>query len=525
VTNFPARTLLIVLLAPSLLSAQTLEESIRAMLTFEPELLAAHADTHSAEEDQRIVRGDRLPQVRLSASTGGVQRDRTLDGLVRGAGQTLFTRDIGVSLTQLLFDGGSAALSASAAAHAHDMQTYLERAMIEARVVDLAEVYQEVLRTGLQIGEARRNVEVHERIRERVHQRAGVGGTKADTSLVDSRLVAARDGLIAQELAQQRALDRFLRLTGMTPGGLTSPPSPAPPASLGAIDLSRNWNFLSAEAALAATEDKLKSVERSYFPKVFLDAGMRQGRDVLGVQGTDDEMRALITMQWDLVTGGSRGATTRREGWQTIRAHELVRAADLERYYRVTLLWREREGDLRAVASLGQQADFLNVVAEDYEEQFLVGKHDLLDILDVRNRHYDARSRLVDAEYNLKTGTYRILGVQGRLVEFLLGEASWGTLSPTSGQPLAWTRAVEDLVPHPHHPEDEGTESHHTMEEPPHEDWDLQAPTKEPWTLVGAFKDRQAAAEAEKEESPREPVRGILRGAGAPVTTRRPYRK
>jgi adhesin transport system outer membrane protein len=520
----PRFFLTLLLIAAPRLSAQPLEEAVRAMLAFEPELLAAHADTHSAEEDVRVVRGDRLPQVRLSSTAGAVNRDRTLDGLVRGAGQTLFTRDIGISLTQLLFDGGSAALSSSSAAHAHDMQTYLERGMIEARVVDLAEVYQEILRTGVQIEEARRNIEVHERIRAKVHDRAGVGGTKADTTLVDSRLVAARDALIAQELAQRRAVDRFLRLTGTPPDNLVTPRLPAIPSSLADVNLDRNWSFLSAEAALLATEDKLKAAERANFPKLFLDAGVREGRDVLGVEGTDDEMRALITMQWDLVTGGSRAATTRREGWQAIRAHELLRAADLERNYRLTLLWREREGDLRAVASLGQQADFLAVVAEDYEDQFLVGKHDLLDILDVRNRHYEVRSRFVDAEFNLKTGAYRILGVQGRLVEFLLGEGAWDDVAPGSATPSAWSRAVADLVKHPHHPGDDAVESHHTMAEHPHEEWDLETPSKEPWTLVGALKNREAEAEAEKRDSPLEPVRGWLRSA-QPVTTRRPHRK
>ena len=268
---------------PVVAKGQTLEEAIHLMLAYEPELLAAHADTHSAAADVGVPRGEVLPQVVMSGSGGSVDRQRTVDGLARGTGQTLLARNIGVSLRQLVFDGGTALHQTRSAEHALAVQNYLEKSMIEARVVDLSEVYFEILRTGERVHEAELNAATHARIRDQVQQRSGVGGTRTDTSLADSRLIEARNLVITEQIAQQVALDRFLRLTGKTFSSPAHPRVPAVPAQREAVDLASNWNYLSAQAALLASEDKKKAIDRSKLPKVFLDAGISQGQDLGGI--------------------------------------------------------------------------------------------------------------------------------------------------------------------------------------------------------------------------------------------------
>jgi len=498
------------------IGAQSLEESVRLMLQYEPELLAAHADTHSAASDIGVIRGGLLPQVKMQGMGGGVNRDRSVDGLAQGKGETIFAQSIGISLRQLLYDGGTALYETRSAKHALAVQNYMEKAMIEARVVDLAEVYLEVLRTGLRLTEAQKNIATHQRIREQVNQRASAGGTRTDTSLVDSRLLQAKDALVTEELARRVALDRFERLIGRPLATIDFPRIPKMPPTREEIDLSRNWSYLSAQSALKATEDKKEAVDRSSTPKLFLDAGLNQGRDLGGIEGVDDEARALITLQWDLLNGGARDAAQKREGWQVIRAHELVRAADLERQYRLTLLWRERESDLAYLTSLRAQVDFLEQVANDFESQFGVGKRDLLDILDSWNRHYAGKNRLIDSDFNLKTGAYRILGVQGRLVEFLLGPEGWDQLVPPDGKAVMGEFVPVASIPHPHHPEATEISSTHSMKEAPHEKPDYTGETADKGLL------RKTPDKAHNDESPVEPKRNPFQRSGTPVATKRP---
>ncbi len=513
-------TLAVLTALPAFAVGQTMEEAIRLMMAHEPELLAAHADTHSTDADFKIARGALLPQVSVEGRGGAVNRDRSLDGRATGAEETLFSRQIGISLRQLVFDAGAGVYQARSARHVHGMQLYLERSMVERRVVDLAEVYLEVLRTDLQIAEAKRNIAVHDRIRRQVEDRVGVGGTRADVSLVDDRRLSARDYLVAQELAQQRAHDRFQRLVGRAPGNMVMPRVPMVPADRGEVDLSQNWDYLSAQRALLAAEDKYAGVRRDRLPKVYLDTGVSRGEDVQGVDGADDEARAILTMQWDLFRGGIQSATEQREGWQVIRAHELLRAADLERNYQLTLLWRERAGDQAAVASLREQTELLSRVAGDYEEQFKVGKQDLLDILDVWNRYYDARKRLIDAEFNLNTGAFRVLGVQGQLVEQVMGEGVWEELDGELSPKRVITEVhAEDLIPHPHHPEAADSDSMHHFQDEPHEGWAVDEPEQQNRGWLGKL-----LPDPHQSESPREP-RGRSFGWGkGRVSTRTPGR-
>jgi adhesin transport system outer membrane protein len=491
-------------LAPA--QGQTLEEAIHLMLSYEPELLAAHADTHSAAADINVVRGDLLPQVSLNGSGGSVERQRTIDGLSRGDGETLFARTIGISLRQLVFDGGNALYATRSAEHALAVQSYMERSMIEARVVDLSEVYFEVLRTAERIREAEANVATHERIRQQVSQRSGVGGTRTDTNLADSRLLEAKNTFVTEQIARQTAIDRFERLTGHKVDSLVLPRVPVVPPEMTAVDLSGNWNYLSAQSALRAVEDKRKAADRSGLPKVFLDAGLSRGEDLGGIEGVDDEARALLMVQWNLMNGGSRDALQKREGWQVVRAHELVRAADLERRYRLIMLWREREADRDTAASLQTQVDFLKQVANDYESQFAVGKRDLLDILDAWNRHYMTKVRLIDSSYNLVTGACRIQGVQGKLVEFYLGRDGWNELLAKQGK---------SAIPHPHHPNEEGVEPLAAELDPPQSG--VEAPTA---AKKGFF--AKMMPDKHTDSSPAEPPAGLLPVKGQPVSTTRP---
>ena len=404
-------------------AAQTLQQAVHLMLKQEPELLAVNLDSESAFQDWKIARGDLFPQVTLNGSSGVSERDRSTDGLVSRSGDSLWANQVGLSVRQLLFDGGIVSNEARASSAFYDSQRYLQMSQIEARVVDLAEVYMEVIRVQRQLTAARENVSVHKEMREKLAERQRNGGVRADTSLIDGRLSLAENSLYTHELAMKNAEWRFARLTGVQPESLTEPAKPWHAKTFESLDLSQNWDFLAASAALDAADFKRKSKRGLYSPNVYLDAGASRGEDTLGVRGRDDEVRALLVLSWDLYRGGSNKATNQRERLQLAKAGELLRAAEQQREYQLRLALAEKEGSTASTGSLKQYADKLSRVIDDYEEQFRIGQKELLNILDVRNEHYQARSRLIDSLFNEDTGAYRILGIQGRLVQHLIGDS------------------------------------------------------------------------------------------------------
>lgn len=400
--------------------AQTLKEAVCLMLEFEPELNAAEYDTLSNREDQKIIRSKLLPHISLNAASGYSQRDRSTDGLLE-TGDSLLQRRAGASIRQLLYDGGTSINEARSSRNTFLAQQYLEKSMIESRVVDLSEVYLEVIRTKKQIALAEKNVRNHERMRDMLQERVNAGGSRADLALIQGRLGLATNTLATAKLAARLAEGRFERLTGKLPVSLSYPEIPALPDSVEAIDLSNNHDYLAACEALEAAEHKARAAKGYARPKVYFDAGATTGRDINGVPGEDDELSALVVASWDIFAGGYNKGVEKREHFQVGKFEELKRTADLERQYNLSVLWQEREGSKASIVALTEYANELDGVAADYQEQFQVGRQELLNILDVQSESYTAESRLVDARFDSDSSAYRILGVQGLATERVLG--------------------------------------------------------------------------------------------------------
>ena len=424
---------------------ETLREAVCAMLEFEPELNAVEYDTLSSREDQKIARSALYPRLSLNAMTGYSQRDRSTDGLLE-TGDSLLQRQLGLSLRQLLYDGGTASNESKASRNAYLAQQYYEKGMIEARVVDLCEVYLEVIRTRRQVELAEMNVENHEKMRDMLEERARAGGSRSDLALVQGRLGLAVNTLATARLSHRLAVGRYERLTGNSPGALSYPEIPQVGDSMEAIDLSRNHDYLAANEALEAAKHRAEATRGYRGPRFYLDGGASVGRDINGVPGDDNELSALIVGSWDISTGGYNKALQERGRYQVGKFEELNRSADIQRQYDLSVLWQEREGSIASVEALRIYSEELVSVAADYEEQFQVGRQELLNILDVQSESFTAESRLLDARFDLHTSVFRILGVQGRATTHVLGGDDC-TTCPT-GKKVVLDNGVEVTFEH-----------------------------------------------------------------------------
>lgn len=403
------------------------------MLEFEPELNAAEYDTLTSREEQKLARSKLLPRVSLDAAGGVTERDQSADFAIR-TGDTLFQRRAGLSIRQLLYDGGTSINESRASRNAFLAQQYLEKSMIEDRVVDLCEVYLEVIRTRRQIHLAELNVENHEKMRDMLEERVRAGGSRSDYALVQGRLGLATNTLATSKLAYRLAQGRFERLTGTVAGELSYPDVPHVPSRVDDIDLSNNHDYLAAVEALEAAEHRAKATRGYSGPRIYLDGNASAGRDLNGVSGEDNEVSGLVVASWDLFAGGYNRGIQKREHFQVGKYEELLRTADIQRQYNLSVLWQEREGSLASVNALETYATELDGVADDYEEQFKVGRQELLNILDVQSEYYTAQSRLLDARFDLDTSSFRILGVQGLAAQAILGKEGCAKYCPSDAK-------------------------------------------------------------------------------------------
>lgn len=397
----------------------TLPQATRLMLEFEPELNAAEYDTLSSIENIKATRAEMLPQVSMRGSAGVTNRDRSTDGLVQ-SGQTLFQRQLGLSVRQLLFDGGVARNNTLASKNAMLAQQYLEKGMIESRVVDLAEVYMEVLRTEKQIALANENIATHRKTVELIAKKVANGGHRTEVQLAQSRLDRARNVLSSLQLGYDRAVTRMARLIGSNTFNLVYPQIPGVPSDPSEITLEDNWEYLAAAEALEEAEHRANATKAEHKPKFYMDAGYNVGRDVIGVSGRDDEVSALVVGEWNIFNGGRKKALEKRDHFQVGKFEEMKRSADIVRHHDMDLLWQERNASRESKKILKSYQQDLGSVVSDYQKRFTLGREELLNILDMQAEYYSVSSDLVDSEFDYDTNGFRIKGKQGKLAEWLL---------------------------------------------------------------------------------------------------------
>lgn len=404
----------------------SLPNAVRMMLEHEPELNAVEYDTLSSIEDIKINRASRLPQVSVNGSAGVVNRDRSTDGLFR-SGDTLLQQRLGLSLRQLLYDGGISRNQVEASKNAEKAQQYLEKGMIEDRVVDLAETYMEVIRIRSAIANAESNIDTHQKYLKMMNTRADHGGVRTDIKLVQSRLNEAKQSISSLRHEENNAKARFAYLTGNHNYHFITPPVPTIPNQIESVSLENNWNYLAAAEVLEEVEHRAKAAKGEYAPQFYFDAGYNRGENLNGVRGNDNEVSAMIVGELKLFDGGRRKALNKRHHYQVGKHEELKRAANQNRVHSLELLWQERMANQESMALLSERTQNLSAIIGDFENQFPLGKIDLIKILDRQNEYFQAKSQLINARFDHKASAYRISGLQGNLSEWLLSLAENGS--------------------------------------------------------------------------------------------------
>ncbi|MDF1751467.1 MAG: TolC family protein [Verrucomicrobiales bacterium] len=401
--------------------SETLEDAIIAMLRFEPGLMAVDSDSRSTFEEYKIAKAELRPRIGISSDSGYATRDRSTDAVITNGSGDLYSRNIGLSIRQLLYDGGVNSLRSTAAKEAYYAQRLLQMGVIEDRVVDLVEVYLELLRLDEQLKEACDNIDYHRNFLRKLSRHEELGGSRSDTLLIDGRLSMAESARTEILLSRDTAASRFRRLTGGNPCRLVRPAAPQLNRTPGTIDLAGNWHYLAACATYDSALSEMQAEKANRKPNVYLDAGATEGYDTLGVKGRDREVHALVGVQWDLYRGGMRKAFAGREKWQAEKARNLVIAADENRSQKARDFLAEYRRANECRLSVEKYVHRLELVANDYEKQFQLGNRELMNLLSVENELFQARLKLIDSQYNEFVNIYRIWGVQGKLVTTLTG--------------------------------------------------------------------------------------------------------
>ncbi|WP_321346904.1 TolC family outer membrane protein [Halopseudomonas oceani] len=411
------------------MSAQAETDSLRAVvaetLDSNPEISSSLQAYYASQHDARVAAGGYLPSIDVDASLG--QGNRQFDN------RSDYSRNYAeISLTQMLFDGFRVRNNLAHAEYSSRALYYEALSEAEAKALEAAEAYLDVLRYRDLVGLAQENLSHHLRVQQHVEERAESGvGNHADLKQIEGRVSLARSNLMTEVANLQSVTARFQRLVGRAPSDDMDPVSIPQGRVPDSLEQVLNTSFANNPALYAAFENirsaeaDLGAAKANRYPT--LELGLRQGiyknnnsfdnRTDPDSYGSENIVE--LRMRYNLFNGGSDRAAERAAHSRINQAQSLRDKACVDLRQTATIAYTDILNIEVRKQSLAAHRDASGSVIEAYRQQFDIGRRTLLDVLDSENEAYQAERAYVAGKYDQQLAELRTLQSMGTLLSTL----------------------------------------------------------------------------------------------------------
>jgi adhesin transport system outer membrane protein len=208
------------------------------------------------------------------------------------------------------------------------------------------------------------------------------------------------------------------------PGELTppTPPADAIPGDLPAlVDQARQTHptLASAVADIDATMAQHEQARANDYPRFDLELGASHNKNIDGVSGVDEDLIAMVRMNYNIYRGGADLARKRSTAFKINQAKRIRDRAEDQVIQEAGLSWNDYQTAQVRLQLLRQHADSANATRAAYLKQFNIGQRTLLDLLDTENERFVAETNYIDGKYRVIYANYRIVASEGRLLSTL----------------------------------------------------------------------------------------------------------
>ncbi len=405
----------------------TLQDAVGVGIQTNPEYGIVAASRRATDEELKQGRALFLPSVDMNGDTGLEYSDDpgTRGGLDNDDTETLWRYEVGVTLTQLLFDGWDAHYEVERQQARVRSSAFRVKETSELVGLSIVESYLEVIRQRQLLMIARRNVAEHHTIMEQIQDGIQAGrSTQADSEQIKARLASARanEANIRQSLRTAEA--EYKRRVGDFPGELELP---AIPFDTLASDVDQEVELALAhsptigifESDIEVAYAEAEQTKSTFYPQLDLQLNARHGEDLGGTEGEDTSATALVVMDWNLYRGGADMARAR----EFIHRHQQAKESradasrSVEKDIRAT--WSSMISAGERARQFSAQADANVEVVKAYKDQFNLDRRTLLDVLDAQNELFVSRSNTVNSAFLEMFAVYRLLALKGALMPAL----------------------------------------------------------------------------------------------------------
>jgi len=428
VTGAAAAVLLLLLMDPAPVLADTIEAALVRAYQNNPQLNAQRALVRATDENVPQALSGYRPKVAVTASAGYQYTDvnTTFGGsatqIVRSEVHgTDPPRSAGLTVTQTVYNGNVTGNKTRAAESQVSGAREALRVLEETILLSAATIYMDYLRDAAIVEVQRSNVRVLDQTLKQTRDRFNVGEvTRTDVAQSEAQLAAGKTQLLAADATLVTTKANFRRIIGNEPEAL-APGSPVDrflPATLpAAVELSlvENPNVTAAMFGIDVNYLQVKVNEGALLPTVTVAASVQQAYEQQMQTFRTFGASAIAQLTVPIFQGGAEYALI-RQSKESLAQQRLVleQTRDQTRANTVTA-WGQLVAGKAQVASAQAQVTASEIALNGVREEAKAGQRTTLDVLNAQQALVNARVALVTAQHDRVVASYAVLSAVGRL--------------------------------------------------------------------------------------------------------------
>jgi outer membrane protein len=403
-------------------AAESLPDALIKAYQSSPQLNADRARQRGTDENVPQALAGYRPQIVASLGAGlQAVRDLLPDNTVQG--RTLRPWTIGVTVTQVLFNGFKTANSVRVAEFQVQSGREALRNVGQGVLLDAVTAYMSVIANQALAESQRTNVAVLREILGTTRKRLDAGDvTPTDLAQAEARLSRGLADLNAAEVALAISKATYTQVIGDAPSQLL-------PAAT--VDrLSPNGLVEATQAALRehpavvaagfdvdVAQTTIKVAESSLLPTVTAQGSVSrsmQSDTTLGTFGTD-QASILGQINVPIYDGGTAASQTRQAKEMASQSRMVLEQVRNQSRTAVASAWVSNEGTKIALTAAESEVRAAGVALQGVRREAAGGQRTTIDVLNAQQDLTNARSRQIMAQRDRVIASYTLLSAVGRL--------------------------------------------------------------------------------------------------------------
>jgi|GEM_PF-4118503 len=408
--------------------ALTLEDASKDVFNSNPDIKQRLENYRDTKHDYEISKSGFLPKVDLSAMTGRERyKSNMLDMPSLNTDTTLATKSLGATLNENIFNGF---------ANYYDLQSQKTRVLSAEQflkeksneiLLNLTEYYINVIRKYEQLEIEKDNVAAHKKTYEKVKERKEAGySTISELWQAESRYVLAQSNLVSAELGYQDAVANFAKVYGKGVSGkeLKKPDFdmtlPEDLDKAMAVAMKENATIITEQYNIDALKSQYKGSYSSFLPKADFVLSASRSDNSAGLRGYIESYSGSLNLSYNIFNGFADMEKTRKYIAEVNSQAANIESVKLQVAEKLRLAWDSYSLVSRQLEFLRQHSELSKKTAEAYQEEFMLGRRTIIDLLDAEAENNSARRELVGAEYDMLYAKFRIYDAMYGLTDALV---------------------------------------------------------------------------------------------------------